>query len=1071
MSPRPLTYLLLLPLAGLAAAAPTPSPAQVEFFEKEVRPVLAEHCYSCHGPKKQKSGLRLDSREFVLKGGEVGPVVVPGNPAASRLILAVNHVKQKDVEPMPGEGEKIPPAQIAALAEWVQQGLPWPTEAGPTIADPRRHWAFQPVVAPTVPNVRDADRVRSPLDAFVLAKLEAEGLTLSPEAPRDVLAKRLYLTLWGLVPTATEVETFVNDRDPQATEKLVDRLLASPAFGERWGRHWLDVARYADTKGYVFEEERRYAYAYTYRDWVIQAFNRDLPYDRFLKLQLAADKLTAGEDNRDLAALGYLTLGRRFLNNQNDVIDDRIDVVMRGMQGLTMACARCHDHKFDPLPTGDYYSLYAIFNSSEEPMEKPLLKPFTATKETEEFEAELARLQKKGTEFVTSRREGSFSAPKTNAYLTLLRRALADPKLNADQEAKRLALYPSVLAGWKKVIQPRLKPADPLWGLWTRLAATPDDQFAVTLATQLLAKSDLPIDPALRVELTKAMPKKFDELAAVYANLLASARGKSAEPGRKPWAEIIEAPNGPTAPTAESLIGSYVTADAQGYRKLVREAEAFKATNPKSPPRAMVMVDKPNPVNGTIFLRGNPGRPGKTVPRQYLELLASGPRQPFTQGSGRRELAEAIASPANPLTARVMVNRVWNQVFGQPLVETPSDFGVRTAPPKNPALLEHLSAKFMTDGWSMKRVLRGMVLSATFRQSSALNEAGLTKDPENLLSWRMNRRRLDFEAMRDSMLRSAGRLDGKAAGQPFDLIADFTTPRRTVFSFIDRQNLPAVFRTFDFANPDYHVAKRNQTTTPQQALWMINHPFSRSLSDSLATQTANLTTPTERVQALYRLTLGRAATAGEVTLATDFLREFGVAPAPAAWKNGIGGWDAARKAVSFAEMKTRVDERIAPQAKIPDKVNGHAFLTAKGGHPGDDGQHAVIRRWQAGAAALVRIEGELKVPSKTSQGVRARIVSDRRGLLGEWIVKGGEAAPVGLATVDLAPGEILDFLLDDLNGPNSDGFVWAPTIKDAKSGEMITSASAEFGKSPTPQAGWSALAQVLLESNEFNFVD
>ena len=1071
MLSRPIYLLLALAPVAWAEERPSPTPAQIEFFEKEVRPVLAENCYSCHGPKKQKSGLRLDTREFILKGGEVGPVVVPGNPAASRLILSVNHVKQKDVEAMPGEGEKLPTAQIAALTEWVKQGLPWPTETGPVGVDPRKHWAFQPVVAPAAPSVRSADRVRSPLDAFVLAKLEAEGLTLSPEAPREVLARRLYLTLWGLAPTAAEIEAFVQDRDPQAVEKLVDRLLAAPAFGERWGRHWLDVARYADTKGYVFEEERRYAYAYTYRDWVIAAFNRDLPYDRFLKLQLAADQFTGGEDNRDLAALGYLTLGRRFLNNQHDIIDDRIDVVMRGMQGLTMACARCHDHKFDPIPTGDYYSLHAIFSSSEEPKDKPLLKPFTPTKETEEFEAELARLQKKGTDFVTSRREGSFSAAKTAAYLNLLRRSLADPKLNADQEAKRLALYPAVLAGWRKVLAPRLTPTDPIGGLWSRLASTPDEGFAGALAAQLLAKSDLRIDPLLRTELTKAPPKKFEELAAVYANLFASSRGKAGEPARQPWIELLEAPQGPTSPTAESLIGAYVTADAQAYRKLVREAEAYKATNPKSPPRAMVLVDKPKPVNGTILLRGNPSRPGKSVPRQYLEVLSHGPRQPFTQGSGRRELAEAIASPANPLTARVMVNRMWNQVFGQPLVETPSDFGVRTAPPRNPALLEHLSAQFVAEGWSMKRLLRTMVLSATFRQSSALNPAGVAKDPDNLLSWRMNRRRLDFESMRDSMLRVAGRTEGKPGGQPFDLVADFATPRRTVFSFIDRQNLPAVFRTFDFANPDYHVAKRNQTTTPQQALWMINHPFARTLADDLTTRTAGLADPVARTQALYRATLGRAATPAEVTLAADFLRDFGATPPPASWKNGIGGWDAARKVVHFTEMKTRVDDRVAPQTKIPDPINGFAFLTAKGGHPGNDDRHAVIRRWQAGATALARIEGELKVPAKTSLGVRARIVSDRRGLLGEWVVKGGESAAITLDRVEIAAGETFDFILDDLNGANSDGFTWAPMIKDAKSGESIATAAAEFGQTTQPQSAWSALAQVLLQSNEFNFVD
>ncbi|NBX33898.1 DUF1549 domain-containing protein, partial [bacterium] len=308
--------------------------------------MLAENCYSCHGSKKQKSGLRLDTREFILKGGEVGPVVVPGNPAASRLILSVNHVKQKDVEAMPGEGEKLPTAQIAALTEWVKQGLPWPTETGPVGVDPRKHWAFQPVVAPAAPSVRSADRVRSPLDAFVLAKLEAEGLTLSPEAPREVLARRLYLTLWGLAPTAAEIEAFVQDRDPQAVEKLVDRLLAAPAFGERWGRHWLDVARYADTKGYVFEEERRYAYAYTYRDWVIAAFNRDLPYDRFITEQIAGDLLPHPTLEQRIAT-GFAR--NHVINSEGGIIDeeyrleyvaDRVRTLSTAWLGLTMECAK-----------------------------------------------------------------------------------------------------------------------------------------------------------------------------------------------------------------------------------------------------------------------------------------------------------------------------------------------------------------------------------------------------------------------------------------------------------------------------------------------------------------------------------------------------------------------------------------------------------------------------------------------------------------------------------------------------------------------------------------------------------
>ncbi len=455
MSFRSLFGPILIALSASAAdqAAP-PTAAQLEFFEKEVRPVLADHCYKCHGPKKQKSSLRLDSRELILKGGELGPVVVPGKPDISRLILSINHAKGKDVYAMPGEDEKLPPKAIAALTEWVRQGLPWPAESSPVAHDPNKHWAFKTVQTPSAPVITSSDeaKIRQPIDRFVLAKLKSAGLDFNPEASREVIIRRLTLALWGFNPSAEEISTYVADRDPQATEKLVDRLLAAPAFGERWARHWLDVARYSDTKGYVFLEERRYPYAYTYRDWVVNAFNQDLPYDQFLRLQIAADQIAKDpENNRDLAALGFLTLGRRFLNSTPDIIDDRIDVVMRGTQGLTMACARCHDHKFDPLPTTEYYSLYAIFNSSQEPKELPPLKPFTRTKETVEFETELAIRQKKFDDFIQSRYELSYSPEKTAAYLNLAQESFKDTKLDANEKAKASNLYAAVFGGWKNV--------------------------------------------------------------------------------------------------------------------------------------------------------------------------------------------------------------------------------------------------------------------------------------------------------------------------------------------------------------------------------------------------------------------------------------------------------------------------------------------------------------------------------------------------------------------------------------------------------------------------------------------
>jgi hypothetical protein len=1069
---------LFLPLSATAAeTASPPAPAQLEFFEKEVRPVLAEHCYKCHGEKKQKSGLRLDSREFVLKGGELGPVVVPGKPEVSRLILSINHAKGQDVYAMPGEDEKLPPKAIAALTEWVRQGLPWPAEAAPVVHDPSKHWAFKRVAAPVAPVIPSADaaKVNQPLDRFVLAKLKSAGLDFNPEAPREVIIRRLTLALWGFNPSAEEIAAYVGDKDPQATEKLVDRLLAAPAFGERWARHWLDVARYSDTKGYVFQEERRYPYAYTYRDWVVNAFNQDLPYDQFLRLQIAADQIAKDpENNRDLAALGFLTLGRRFLNSTPDIIDDRIDVVMRGTQGLTMACARCHDHKFDPLPTTEYYSLYAIFNSSQEPKDLPALKPFARTKETDEFDAELAVRQKKLDDFVDSRRELSFSPAKITDYLGLMLRAAKEPKFNYTQEAKRTNLYPTVLNGWQRALKSKLNDKDPMWGGWYQLKEVPDAQFAGKLAA-LLAQPEQFKDPVLRTYIQKKGPKTFVELTGVYGTVLSESRTPDKEgiPVWKAWRDLAKAPNGPESVTAASLIGTYNVADRNTRNNLEIQVVGFKATSPKSPPHAMVLLDKPTAVKGVVFLRGSASRPGKTVPRQFPAVLTEGKVKEFTEGSGRLDMANAIASKSNPLTARVMANRIWTELIGRSLVETPSDYGVRTPLPKNPELLEHLASTFMKDEWSMKKLIRAIVLSRTFLQTADVRPEGLAKDPDNDLSWRAQRRRLDFEAMRDSMLRVAGRLDAaKIGGQPFDLEANFSEPRRTIYGNIDRQNLPAFFRTFDFANPDYHVPKRNQTTTPQQALWMMNHPFARAQAEALVAKTATLPTTEAKVTALYVSVLGRSPNRDELALARDYLREAELAPAPASWRNGYGGWNPATKSVAFTEMKVMLKDRVAPTDKIPDKQFAHTFLTAKGGHPGDQADAtAVIRRWTAGSAGNYRIEGTLAVPGKASDGVRARVVTARKGILSEVVTKGGASAPVNVAEVELAAGESIDFIADNFIGSNSDSFAWSPVIKDAKTGEVLTSAAGEFGKKADRQSALSTFAQVLLTSNEFIFAD
>ena len=727
---------LLIPLAPLSAAPPTDAET---FFETKVRPVLAEHCYGCHGPKKQSAGLRLDTAEGVKTGSDYGPAVVPGQPDKSTLVVAV---RRSGEYPMPPK-KALPADAVAALSEWVKHGAVFPAGLVKSADDDAQHWAFQPVRMPPLPPERPGGR--NEIDRFVQANLDAKGLTLSPEADRRTLIRRVTFDLIGLPPTAAEIDAFAADESPDAYEKLVDHLLASPHYGERWARHWMDVARYADTKGYVFQEDRNYPFAYTYRDYLIRAFNADKPFDRFVVEQLAADRLDLGDDKQPLAALGFLTLGRRFLNNTHDVIDDRIDVVSRGLMGLTVSCARCHDHKYDPIPTADYYSLYGVFASTVEPKELPLIADPKETAGYAKFRAEVDRREKD----------------------------LADAK------AARLAV--------------------------------------LTTAVRGLTGGPATLDPA--------KDRVFNR------------------------------------------------ADRNKFRGLQKKLDGFIAKSPAAPPRAMAVEDADKPFAPRVFRRGNPGTRGDMIPRQFLQVIAGPDRKPFPHDtSGRLELANAIADPANPLTARVMANRVWAWHFGTGLVSTPSDFGTRSDPPTHPALLDWLADRFVRDGWSVKALHRRIVLSATYRQSSVPSEKAIARDPANELLSRQNRRRLEFEPLRDSMLAVAGRLDDTVGGRSADLFKTPFATRRAVYGFIDRQNLPGTFRAFDLAGPDTHAPLRYQTTVPQQALFLMNNPFVVEQAKAVTQRedVAWAASPAEKVDNLYRAILGRSPTAEERSLALAF---------------------------------------------------------------------------------------------------------------------------------------------------------------------------------------------------------
>ncbi|MCI0745929.1 MAG: PSD1 and planctomycete cytochrome C domain-containing protein [Verrucomicrobia subdivision 3 bacterium] len=726
-------------IAAFHADAAEPARAQLDFFENKVRPLLAKHCYKCHShtAEKVKGGLLLDTRDGVLAGGNSGPVIVPGNPDKSLLIQAVRY-GNPDLQ-MPPKGAKLTDAEIADLAAWVKMGAPDPRVATAAqkewVDSGKKHWAFQPVKKPSVPTVKDAKWAQSDIDKFILAKLEATGLKPNPPADKRTLIRRASFDLIGLPPSPEEVQAFLDDNSSTAFERVVQRLLNSPHYGERWGRHWLDTARYSDTKGEIRRqrEDPNYPYAWTYRDYVIRSFNDDKPCNIFIIEQLAADKLPAtASDPSKLAALGFLTIGDRFMGMQHDIINDRIDVVTKGFLGLTVTCARCHDHKFDPIPTKDYYSLHGIFASCREPEVEPIISKIPNTPEYQDYYRQRAALN------------------------------------NEKQE----------------------------------------------------------------------LEARFREL-----------RRKR---------------------------------DREGLRQLQREMRENSAkvarlemTHEGAPTRAMAIEDAPKPRNSPVFIRGEAENRGQVVPRRFLEALSGPARPEFTNGSGRLQLAHAIADKKNPLTARVMVNRVWLHHFGEGFVSTPDDLGTQAESPSHPELLDFLAGEFIQNGWSLKKLHKQIMLTSVYQQSSANNPQYAQIDPNNRLLWRANIRRLEFEPLRDSLLAIGGTLDRTQFGRPVDLRKEPYSTRRSIYGFIDRNNVAEVLFSFDFANPDMTTGKRHQTTVPQQALFFMNSPLVVEQARKLVERSdfTALKNDVERIQLLYEIIYQRPARAGEVKLGLEFVAQ------------------------------------------------------------------------------------------------------------------------------------------------------------------------------------------------------
>jgi cytochrome c553 len=730
-------FAFVLSLA-LRAGAAEASAEQVEFFETKIRPVLAQHCYSCHSAdaKKLKAGLRLDDPAALLKGGESGAAVVPGNPEQSLLNQAIGYHDPSTAMP---PKEKLGDRVIADFEQWVKMGVPWPKHDAPVETAKREwnwpelqrsHWAFQPMQKPEPPAVKDEAWPRSELDRFVLAKLEAAGLSPAPPADRRTLLRRARYDLIGLPPTPEEVEAFANDPDPNAFATVVERLLASPQYGERWARHWLDVARYSDGLGGFLDGSALKRDAWRYRDWVVGALNRDLPFDRFIKAQLAGDLLDGGADT---VATGFLALGPTYQSDggteegkavaESETLDDRVDTVARGLLGLTAACARCHDHKFDPIPQQDYYSLAGVFKNTRNE-DKPL--PGTPKEVIDKYNAaqkEIADLQKK-----------IGAVKKDRSQLT-------------DEERAQLAAQKAELETLKK-----------------------------------------------------NAPEQYPAMHVV--------------------------------------------------------AEAGSADMP-------------------VALRGNLLKPGEMAPRRFLHIVAGPTPALFTRGSGRVELAEAIVHPENPLTARVMVNRVWMRHFGKALVRTPDNFGKVGEQPTHPELLDWLARRFIASGWSLKQLHRTIMLSAAYQMSSRMDQRSFAQDGDNRLLWRMEPRRLDVEAWRDGLLAVTHDLDRTIGGPPTQSLLE--SPRRTLYSIVSRNGdkfqSDDFLRLFDFPSARATSAERHTSIVPQQFLFMANSPFMAKRADGLARRLeAEAPDEVSRIARAYRLLFYREPSADEARLGASFLQ-------------------------------------------------------------------------------------------------------------------------------------------------------------------------------------------------------
>ena len=901
--------------AATAVIVPQGAISDEDFFENRVRPILATECLTCHSAGGS-GGLKLDSREALLTGGNHGPAIVPGAPEKSLLITAIHQTTNLK---MP-KGGQLTAQQVADLVAWVKRGAVWPKSApgivisstattGLVTAQQRAFWAYQPlkpVPLPTLKNDRWAKTpAKTPIDRFILAKLLEAGLKPSPMADRRTLIRRATFDLWGLPPTQEEVDDFVRDKSPNAWDKVVDRLLASPRYGERWGRHWLDVARYAEDDVRGLDPKGRgympFEGAYRYRDWVIAAFNADLPYDQFLRLQLAGDQVpakTQQEFDDHLTATSYLGAGpwvwdqAEPVQGRADERNERVDAVTRGLLGMTVACARCHNHKYDPIPQKDYYAMVGIFASSTY-KEYPTVSPA----ETAAYKQSLARLERTEIELqdftdTETKQLADALSLQTADYMQAAWNVLGKPKQTVEQAASKAKLDPEVLRRWTDYLS---KPQQyDYLNDWNAMIADGSADQAKVLAEGfqktllairekardideqndiIRAKNDVPkhrihdarpsefetedqFCPGCDLEL-KALPV---DQAKLYSDIFVTRSGDQ-DTRFKPGVLVFK--GWELTSRLGPQLQSYVAAEEDRIDALKKQV------SPASYPFIHGMADKPKPVDIRLNIRGNPHSLGAPVPRRFLTVLStSADPRPYTQGSGRLELANDIV--ASPLAARVLVNRIWKWHFGTGIVNTPDNFGFVGDEPSDPALLNYLAYEFVSSGYSIKKLQREILLSAVYQTSAVETPEAREKDGANRLYSHFTRTRLDAEQLRDSMLFVAGDLDWqKTSGPSKDFSADNT--ERTVYCKVSRYRLNNYLQVFDFPNPSFTSEQRFSSNVPLQQLYFMNNPFVFKQAGVLAQRVENAASDRDRIVQLYSWVYQRKPSEAEIRLALDFL--------------------------------------------------------------------------------------------------------------------------------------------------------------------------------------------------------